>query len=86
MQPDPPHRRKRVIPALSSRARTILGTPVVRRFQRFLVVGLFNTAFSYCLYALFLWLTPLGPQNSLLASFWIGVAWNYFATARFAFD
>lgn len=57
----------------------------LRRFGRFLVVGVLNTAVGYCLYALFLMATPLGPQAALAAAFALGVLWNYLATARFVF-
>ena len=58
----------------------------LRRFARFMVVGLLNTAVGYGLYALFVVATPLGPQTALAASFALGVLWNYFTTARFVFD
>lgn len=57
----------------------------IRRFGKFLAVGVLNTAVGYALYALFLLLTPLGPQGSLAAAFALGVVWNYFSTARFVF-
>lgn len=60
-------------------------TAELRRFGRFLVVGVLNTAVGFALYALFLLATPLGPQPSLALSFALGVAWNYVATARFVF-
>lgn len=55
------------------------------RFLRFLVVGVANTIVGNALYAAIYLLTPLGPQISLLLAFWLGVLWNYFATARFVF-
>ncbi|MBT8419143.1 MAG: GtrA family protein [Silicimonas sp.] len=43
-----------------------------------------NTAFGYGVYALLLWLgSP--PQPALVLAFAIGVAWNYFTTARLVF-
>lgn len=58
----------------------------LRRFGRFVVVGLVNTAVGYGLYALFLVATPLGPQAALALSFALGVVWNYVTTARLVFD
>ena len=57
----------------------------LRRFARFLVVGLVNTAVGFGLYALFLLATPLDEQGALALSFVVGVLWNYLATARFVF-
>lgn len=57
----------------------------LRRFGRFLVVGLLNTGVGYALYALFLLVTPMGPQAALALSFALGVAWNYLTTARLVF-
>jgi putative flippase GtrA len=59
--------------------------PLLRRFLRFGIVGVVNMGVGYALYALLLLGTPLGPQGSLLISFWLGVLWNYLATARFVF-
>lgn len=57
----------------------------LRRFIKFLFVGLINTGFGYAVYAvLVLFKTP--PQIALLAMFVIGVLWNYLTTARFVFD
>lgn len=57
----------------------------LRRFIKFLFVGLINTGFGYAVYAiLVLFKTP--PQIALLAMFVIGVLWNYMTTARFVFD
>ncbi len=57
----------------------------LRRFVKFLFVGLINTGFGYGVYAVLVLLkTP--PQIALLAMFVIGVLWNYTTTARFVFD
>ena len=58
----------------------------VWRFAKFLVIGGVNTAVGYGLYALFLLLTPLGPQPSLALAFALGVLWNYVSTGRFVFN
>ena len=57
----------------------------LKRFIKFLIVGLVNTGFGYGVYAL---LVILGapPQIALLLSFMIGVLWNYLTTARFVFE
>ena len=60
-------------------------SPASARFLRFLVVGVANTIVGNALYAAIYLLTALGPQTSLLLAFWLGVLWNYFATARFVF-
>ena len=57
----------------------------IRRFARFLVVGVVNTAIGYGLYALFLLATSLDPQGALALAFALGVLWNYLTTARFVF-
>lgn len=59
-------------------------TETARTFGRFILVGLLNTAFGYAVYALLLWV-GLPPQPALVISFAIGVAWNYFTTARLVF-
>ena len=61
-------------------------SPTTARFLRFLIVGVANTLVGNALYAAIYLLTPLGPQASLLGAFWLGVLWNYFATARFVFQ
>ncbi|MBB4022403.1 MAG: GtrA family protein [Pseudomonadota bacterium] len=56
----------------------------IRRFARFVLVGLINTLFGYGLYAALILIgTP--PQPALFLSFFVGVLWNYFTTARFVF-
>lgn len=59
--------------------------PVARRFGKFLVVGVVNTLVGYLLYAFFLMIVGLQPHLALTVSFWLGVLWNYFSTARFVF-
>ncbi|MBO6690280.1 MAG: GtrA family protein [Hyphomonas sp.] len=56
----------------------------LRRFIRFVIVGFVNTAFGYGLYALLV-VSTAPPQIALFLSFFIGVLWNYFTTARFVF-
>ncbi len=55
-----------------------------RKFGRFVVVGLLNTAFGYSVYALLLWL-GMSAQPALVIAFSIGVLWNYMTTARLVF-
>lgn len=57
----------------------------LRRFIRFVIVGVANTAFGYGLYALLV-VASAPPQVALFLSFFIGVLWNYFTTARFVFQ
>jgi putative flippase GtrA len=54
------------------------------RILRFLIAGAVNTAFGYAVYALLV-LAGLPAQAALLLAFVIGVAFNYFTTARFVF-
>ena len=61
------------------------GNATRRRFLKFILVGLLNTAFGYAVYAVLLF-AGLDPQPALATSFGIGVIWNYFTTARLVFD
>jgi putative flippase GtrA len=69
---------------VKGRASTLARDEAVRRFGRFLLVGLGNTAVGYALYAALL-LAGMGPQASLALSFAIGVAWNFWTHARLVF-
>lgn len=62
-----------------------LDSATFRRFIRFILVGVVNTAFGYGLYAMLV-LLKAPPQVALFLSFFIGVLWNYFTTARFVFE
>ena len=62
-----------------------LDAATLRRFIRFVIVGVVNTAFGYGVYALLVLLSA-PPQVALFLSFFIGVLWNYFTTARFVFE
>jgi putative flippase GtrA len=55
------------------------------RIARFLVAGLVNTCFGYAVYALLV-LVGVAAQLALLIAFAVGVAFNYFTTARFVFS
>lgn len=57
----------------------------LKRFIKFLFVGLVNTGFGYGVYALLV-ILGMPPQMALLLSFVIGVLWNYLSTARFVFE
>ena len=59
--------------------------PGLQRFGKFLLVGGVNTLVGYLLYAVFLKGLRLSPHAALTWSFWLGVLWNYFSTARFVF-
>ncbi|MFG1466446.1 GtrA family protein [Xanthobacter sp. DSM 24535] len=56
----------------------------VRRFARFLAVGLLNTAFGYMVFAAGV-LFGLGPELALLVATVTGVAFNFATTGRFVF-
>ena len=64
---------------------TQVDAATIRRFFKFLLVGLLNTAFGYAVYAILV-ILGLSPQTALLLSFVIGVLWNYLTTARFVFE
>ena len=55
------------------------------RFAKFIIVGVFNTAFGYTVYAALV-LVGLAPQWALVIAFSVGVIWNYFTTARLVFQ
>ncbi len=55
------------------------------RIARFLMAGLANTCFGYAVYALLI-LIGVTAQLALLIAFAVGVAFNYFTTARFVFS
>lgn len=56
----------------------------VRRFGRFVVVGLVNTAFGYTLYAV-LYLLTQAPKISLTIALVCGIVFNFFSTGRIVF-
>ncbi|MEE9428455.1 MAG: GtrA family protein [Paracoccaceae bacterium] len=56
----------------------------LRRFSKFILIGLVNTVFGYAVFAVLILLkTP--PQPALAMTFVIGVAWNYMFHARLVF-
>lgn len=55
-----------------------------KRFVRFVLVGLLNTAVGYLLFAVFV-LVGIPPQPALAGAFVLGVIWNYWAHARLVF-
>ena len=61
------------------------GTAELRRFVRFLCVGLLNTGFGYLLFAAFV-LLGLGSGLALAGATVIGVAFNFLTTGRLVFD
>ena len=68
---------KRVINILS-------GDSTNKRFVRFLLVGLANTAFGYLVFAVFV-LVGFPSQPALALAFFVGVIWNYWTHARLVF-
>lgn len=65
---------------LAARARALLD----RRFVRFVLVGVANTAFGYGVYAMGV-LAGLPPQIALALQFALGVLWNFTLHARLVF-
>jgi len=55
-----------------------------RRFRRFLMVGLLNTAFGYAVFALCV-MMGAGPALAALVSTIAGIAFNFVSTGRFVF-
>lgn len=58
--------------------------PTMHQFIRFILIGVLNTAFGYCVFAILIW-AGLSPQPALALAFVLGVIWNFFAHARFVF-
>ena len=58
--------------------------PDMRRFAKFVIVGVVNTGVGYGIYAVLVW-AGLSPQPALAWSFVLGVAWNYLSHARLVF-
>jgi putative flippase GtrA len=58
------------------------GTPA--QFARFLVVGAFNTAFGYGVFAALV-VSGIDPVPALVATYFVGVPFNYLTTGRFVF-
>ncbi len=56
----------------------------VRRIARFLLVGVFNTAFGYAMFALAWWLWE-DRMIAVVFSNVAGMVWNYFTIGRFVF-
>jgi putative flippase GtrA len=56
-----------------------------KRFSRFLVVGVVNTAFSYALFSLFIFLRLHYTLAVLLATV-VGVLFNFKTTGRYVFS
>lgn len=56
----------------------------LKRFLRFVAVGVLNTAFGYGVFALAWWLTR-NQDLSVVVATMVGVVFNYFTTARLVF-
>lgn len=56
----------------------------LKRFARFIAVGVLNTAFGYGVFAV-VWLLTRHQDASVVVSTVCGVVFNYFTTARFVF-
>ena len=60
------------------------GSGMPAQFARFLVVGALNTAFGYGVFAALVML-GVGPGSALVATYFVGVPFNYMTTGRFVF-
>jgi putative flippase GtrA len=65
-------------------AMTLIFSPELRRFARFLVVGVLNTAFGYLVFAAII-LAGFSPQLALLVATIVGIAFNFMTTGRLVF-
>ena len=55
-----------------------------RRLWRYYQAGVVNTAFGFCLYALFVWM-GMNIYLAQILSHTLGVVFNYFSYSRYAF-
>lgn len=55
------------------------------RFVKFLVVGVFNTAFGVAVYELLVFF-GMAPQPALALAYFIGIIWNYFTHGKIVFE
>lgn len=55
-----------------------------KRFIKFLFVGGLNTAFGYCVFALFIWMEMHYSVASFLGTV-LGIIFNFFTTGRLVF-
>jgi putative flippase GtrA len=65
-------------------AASALADADVRRFARFVAVGVLNTLVGYAIYAVLIYV-GLPPQRALAIAFFLGVIWNYVTHAKFVF-
>ena len=61
------------------------GARTSAQFIRFLVVGALNTAFGYAVFAALI-LAGVAPAPALIATYLVGVPFNYFTTGRLVFS
>ncbi len=54
------------------------------QFIKFLVVGVFNTAFGVIVYEVLV-LAGMAPQPALALAYFIGIIWNYFTHGKIVF-
>ena len=55
------------------------------RFVKFLIVGVFNTAFGVIIYEILV-LLGMAPQPALALAYFIGIIWNYFTHGKIVFE
>jgi len=55
------------------------------RFVKFLIVGVFNTAFGVIVYEILV-LLGMAPQPALALAYVIGIIWNYFTHGKIVFE
>jgi len=54
------------------------------RFIKFLIVGVFNTAFGVIVYEVLVFF-GVAPQPALAVAYFIGIIWNYFIQGKLVF-
>lgn len=54
------------------------------QFIKFLIVGVFNTAFGVIVYELLV-MAGMAPQPALALAYFIGICWNYFTHGKIVF-
>jgi len=55
------------------------------RFIKFLIVGVFNTAFGVIVYEILV-VFGMAPQGALALAYFIGIIWNYFTHGKLVFE
>ena len=69
---------------MKDRPENLARDQTMRRFGRFILIGVVNTAVGFMVYAILVVL-GISPQLALGIAFVIGVLWNFWTHARFVF-